>query len=100
MLALSFTVAATAFGAEEAIPSLRPPRDELRASFWQEHGGWVVVIAIILAVAATVWARWNRRPKPAIVQSPEVVARAALEPLRGSAEDSALVAKVSRIVRE
>src|SRR6059036_3471014 len=63
--------------AEEPIPALRPPRDELRASFWEQHG-WVVVLAVVLVLAAlAVWLMWVRRPTPGPIQPPVAIARAA-----------------------
>ena len=88
-----------ALAAEEPIPALRPPRAELRPSFWQQHGWWVAVAAIILLGAVAVWLRWRRRSPPVPVTPPDVLARSALEALRGRPEDIALVAEVSGIFR-
>ena len=88
-----------ALAAEEPIPALRPPRAELRLSFWQQHGWWVAVAAIIVLGAIAVWLRWRQRSTPVPVTPPDVLARSALEALRGRPEDIALVAEVSGIFR-
>ena len=43
-----------AFGAQEEIPPLRPPRPELHPSFWSRHG-WLIVIAVLFVFAALGW---------------------------------------------
>ena len=88
-----------AFAAEEEIPKLRPPHDELQPTFWELHGWWIVAgIALVLTMLAFLIA-WLRRPKPDVVTPPEIRARRALEALRGRAEDAALVVEVTRILR-
>jgi hypothetical protein len=92
-------VSTARLGAADEIPGLRPPRAELRPTFWEQHG-WQIAIAIIVVTGAiALWLKWVRRPKPAIVTPPGGIARSALEMLRGRMEDTALVAEVSRIFR-
>ena len=80
-------------------PLPRPLRTELHPSFWAQHGG-MIMLAAILTVGVVGLCIWRlRRPKPIIVIPPEALARSALESLRGRTEDGALVSDVSRIFR-
>ena len=87
------------FAAAEEIPTLRPPHDELHPSFWEQHGGWLVLAFVLAASAVSLGWKLLRRPKPEIVTPPEVLARRALEILRGRGEDMGLVVEVSQILR-
>jgi len=89
----------TILAAEEEAELLRPPRGELRPGFWSQYGWWVVIAVAICSAALFVWMKLLRRAKPVIVTPPEVMARSALEGLRGRTEDAALVAEVSRVFR-
>jgi Domain of unknown function (DUF4381) len=85
---------------DEKIPPLRPARAELVPSFWEQHG-WVVALGgLVFVVALVILIIWLRRPKPEQVTPPQLIARRALEALRGNAEDAALVTEVSRILRQ
>jgi hypothetical protein len=95
---LSFVCCAT-FAAEEDIPKLRPPHDELQPSFWELHSWWTVVGIVLVLAALAFFIVWLRRPKPEEITPPEILARRALENLRERAEDAALVAEVTRILR-
>jgi hypothetical protein len=95
----SSVAAATNAPAEELMPRLRPPRGEIAPTFWEQYGVWVILAGVIVLgmSAFAVW--WFTRPKPAVVVPPAVQARQALEPLRGHAEDGALLSQVSQILR-
>lgn len=95
---LSF-VCYAAFAAEEDIPKLRPPHDELQPSFWELHGWWTIAGAVLVLAVLAFFIVWLRRPKPDEITPPEILARRALEALRGRAEDAALVVEVTRILR-
>ena len=86
--------------AVEKIPDLLPMREEIPPTFIEEHGWWPIVGAaagvIVLAVIVVLLLR---RKKAAEIIPADVIARRALEPLRGRAEDIALVQAVSAIVR-
>jgi hypothetical protein len=95
---LSF-VCCAAFAAEENIPKLRPPHDELQPSFWELHGWWTVAGIVLVLAALAFFIMWLRRPKPDGITPPEILARRALENLRGRTEDAALVVEVTRVLR-
>ncbi len=100
LLLFSFSLACrSTFAAAEEIPTLRPPHDELHPSFWEQHGGWLVLAFVVVASAVLLGWKLLRRPKPEIVTPPEVLARRALEALRGRVEDMGLVVEVSQILR-
>jgi hypothetical protein len=95
---LSFVCCAT-FAAEEDIPKLRPPHDELQPSFWELHGWWTIAGVVLILAVLALFIAWLRRPKLQDITPPEILARRALENLRGWVEDAALVAEVTRILR-
>ncbi len=87
-------------GAEdERIPPLRPAREELQASFWEQHGWWVVLGGLVALGLLVFLINWLRRPRLQPVTPPQLAARRALEALRGRTEDSALVGEVSQVLR-
>ena len=90
----------SAFAAEGPIPPLRPVRGELAPGFWELYGGWFVLGMALLAAATVAVLRYHRRKNPAIPTPPDVLARQALEILRGRTEDVALVTEVSRLLRQ
>jgi hypothetical protein len=98
LLCFSFFINTT-FGASDEIPPLRPARAEFHPSFWEQHGGWLVAAAIIIAGVAAFWRMLLRQPTTVPVTPPEELARRALESLRGRPEDGALIAEVSQIMR-
>ncbi len=53
-------------------------------------------MVVLGLIALFIW--WLRRPKLVVIEPPEVVARRALEALRGRTEDGALVVEVSHTV--
>ena len=86
-------------GAAE-IPELLPMREEITPTFIEEHGWWPVIgMAAGVIVVAVIVTLLLRRKKAAEIIPADVIARRALEPLRGRAEDTALVQAVSAIVR-
>ncbi len=100
LLSLGYVVGclSAAYARDEA-SSLRPPRAELVPSFWEQHG-WQILLALAVALGGIlIWVKWLRRPDPAIITPPGVIARSALELLRGRVEDAGLVAEVSRVLR-
>jgi len=95
---LSF-VCGAAFAAGEDLSKLRPPHDELQPSFWELHGRWMIAGAVLVLAALALFIAWLMRPKPGEITPPEILARRALEALRGRAEDAALVVEVTQILR-
>ena len=82
------------------IPDLLPMREEIPPTFIEEHGWWPVVgAAAVVIVAVVIVTLLLRRKKTAEIIPADVIARRALEPLRGRAEDTALVQAVSAIMR-
>jgi hypothetical protein len=88
-----------AFAADDAMPKLRPPHDELQPTFWELYGWWTIAGAVLVLAVLAFFIAWLRRPKPDVVTPPEILARRALENLHGRAEDAALVVEVTRILR-
>jgi len=87
----------SALAAGEEIPPLKPPRPELSPS--SQHG-WIAAVAVVVALGVIAfWIAWRRRAKPVTLTPPEVLARSALEALRGKTDNEMLVADVSRILR-
>ena len=82
------------------LPDLLPMREEIPPTFIEEHGWWPIgSAAAVVIVVAVIVTLLLRRKKAAEIIPADVIARKALEPLRGRAEDIALVQAVSAIVR-
>lgn len=82
------------------IPELLPLREEIPPTFIEKHGWWPVIgMAAVVIVVAVIVTLLLRRKKAVEIIPADVIARRALEPWRGRAEDTALVQAVSAIVR-
>ena len=82
------------------IPDLLPMREEIPPTFIEEHGWWPIVgAAAVVIVVAVIVTLLLRRKKAVEIIPADVIARRALEPLRGRAEDTALVQAVSAVMR-
>jgi hypothetical protein len=83
----------------EKIPPLRPPRGEIPPSFWEQHGGSILVWTVVGlgVIGAAIW--FLMRPKAPVVVAPEAAARKALEKLREYPEDGAVLSRVSQVLR-
>lgn len=86
--------------APDEIPPLKPPLEELPATFWEQHGTGVSIasgftIAALCGVA--VWVLRHRKPAPVI--PPDVAALAALAALDGKPETPEVVASTARCLR-
>src|SRR5262249_52431622 len=91
--------AATNDGPELPSSSLRPPRGEISASFWEQYGLWVVLGAVLAlgTFAALIWLLV--RPRPPVPIPPAVQAREELEPLKQKPEEGFLLSDISQILR-
>lgn len=96
---LFFGLVPCASRAAEKFPPLRPPRDLVPATFWEQHFWEMIFGAAAVIGMIVLLARWLRRPKPVVIIPPEVVAWQALEPLGARPEDGQLVEEVSQILR-
>jgi len=85
--------------AAEPLPLLLPPHGELPPTFWEQYGTLAIISGVAGAAAIALLVIWLRRTRPVQLTPPEVVARRALEALRGVPEDGALLMKVSGIFR-
>ena len=96
---LAFSALAATNAELEQIPPLRPARDEIPPTFWEQHGYWIPILAALglFIIIAAVY--FFTRPKQVIVLSPEEEARQALAPLRDQPETGALLSQVSLILR-
>ncbi len=101
LLRMSPLLFAASAGAQAAdkIPDLKPPLRELPPTFWEQHAGVCAGTAVALLAGAAFLSWWLSRPKPAVVTPPAVLARQALESLRGRTEDEPLLRHVSGVVR-
>lgn len=87
-----------AFAAGE-LPPLQPAHHELPPTFWEQHGWAVIIGAVTALVLLALFILFLCRSKPAVVVPPDVLARRALEALRGQEENGMLLMKVSGIFR-
>lgn len=81
------------------LPKLAPPLPELPPTFWEQHSGVVLILAIVALVISAIVSVLALRPKAAVVVPPEVEARRALETLRSRAEDGAVLSRISQTLR-
>ena len=85
--------------ADGDLPPLQPPHSDLLPTFWEQYH-WAVVAGALAALALLILlVVWLRRPRPAIIIPPDVIARRELESLRGQPENGVLLMKVSGILR-
>jgi hypothetical protein len=85
--------------ADGDLPPLQPPHNDLLPTFWEQYH-WAVLAGALAALAVLVLLIvWLRRPRPAIIIPPDVIARRALEALRGQPENGVLLMKVSGVLR-
>ena len=87
--------------ADNRLPNLLPPHGELPPTFWEQNGWSVAIIglATLAILALLVALMLLLRPSRVAVTSPEVIARRALEALRGRPEDGAWLVAVSAVLR-
>ena len=78
---------------------LAPPDGEMPPTFWEQHGTAILLggIALIALAGLILWKRFQ--PAPAVVLTPEAVARQALEKLQGRREDGQVLSESSQILR-
>jgi hypothetical protein len=88
-----------AFAQSPLAPVLRPPHGELPPSFWELHGWQVVLAGAVFLAMVVLGILWSRRPRPVVVEAPIVIARRALEKLRGRSGKDSLDMEVSRILK-
>jgi hypothetical protein len=78
---------------------LLPPLDEMPPTFWEQNAA-VILFATIGVAALLAFFLWLAvRPKPKIMVSPEIQARAVLHQLSAQPEDGAMLSRVSQVVR-
>lgn len=92
-------LAATNISAGDDLAKLRPPREELPPTFWEQQQlpvllGSFVFLALIVVI---VW--YVTRPKPPVIVPPEIRAKQALDPLLTRPEDGIVLSQVSQILR-
>jgi hypothetical protein len=83
----------------QPLPVLRPPRDEISQTFWEQHGWPVIIAAFLIVLFLAALLVLLTRPKRARPEPPEVWARRNLTALQGRAEDGAALMEVSRAFR-
>lgn len=81
------------------IPDLQPPLPEIPPTFWEAHDTQILAGAALTVALALPLARWllrqaRRAPEPA-----DMLARRALEALRGRPDDAATAAEVAHHLR-
>lgn len=81
------------------LSKLQPPHEEIGPSFWEQHGGQIVIAVVVFFALVALCIAWLQRPKPVVITPPVVLARGELEGLQERAENGALLVEVSRVVR-
>jgi hypothetical protein len=94
-----FSIAATNVPSSDDIPPLRPPRDLIPPTYWEQHSTAIIVLSIVAVILVFVLLFLLLRPKSQVVIPPEVQARQALEQLRRKPEDGTVLSRVSQILR-
>jgi hypothetical protein len=81
------------------IPPLRPPRDLIPPTYWEQHSTAIILVVLIVLVLLLVLVLVLLRPKRPVFVPPELQARQALEQLRRKTEDGLVLSRVSQILR-
>lgn len=96
---LAAIAADTSDPADLPASSLRPPRDEILPSFWEQYGTLIILGAVLILALAALAGWLLTRPKPQVQVPFGVQARIELEPLRQNPEDGPLLSRTSQILR-
>jgi hypothetical protein len=97
--AVAACLVSVSLAGEPKLPDLLPARGELPPTYWELHGLVIVGLSAAGVAVLGLLAFWISRPRPPVSVPPDVVARRALEALRGQPEDGVLLMRVSAILR-
>jgi hypothetical protein len=102
ILLTSFLFAFRAQGQEDTneIPQIRPLHAELMPTYWEQHGGLIIALSVVVVLAVSLLIWLATRPRPAVVIPPEILAREALRTLPANLKEGAKLSRVSQILRE
>ena len=83
----------------DQIPPLKPPRGEIPAGYWEQHGVWIIVGALLL-ICLVVWIIWllSRKGKAAETP-PEIEAWQSLIRLRNGPQTGEILSQASRVTK-
>jgi hypothetical protein len=84
---------------DPALSSLKPPRDEILPTFWEQYGVWLVLAAAVALVGMGFLVWRLTRPRPIAPEPWSLRARRELEPLSHHPENGALLSRISQILR-
>ena len=82
-----------------ALPPLAPAYVEIPPSFWQQHGGAILIAGCGLIILAGALAWFLGRPRPPVRVPPAVVARENLAKLRNQPENGRVLSEISQTLR-
>lgn len=85
--------------APESIPDLRPPENVLPPSFWEQHGGLMVVGGVLLLTVAIVGFWCFRRRTQSATPSPLSIAREGLLQLANQPGSDVVAGQVGGLLR-
>lgn len=92
-------LAATNTSPGDELAKLRPPREELPPTFWEQNHWPVILCSILLLAVIGVILWFLTRPKPPVIVPPEIRARQALDLLLNKPEDGNVLSQASQILR-
>ena len=79
--------------------TLRPPRNEIPPSFWEQHGTLLISLGIVAALGLAFLIWYLAQPKRVVELPPEIRARRDLEALVGKPVDLEVLSRASQILK-
>lgn len=96
---LIFVARTTSAQSPDAAPPLRPALPEIPPTIWEQHGGLLVMLGVVVIALLVAAIRWLLQPKPPIIIPIEIQTLNELELLKTPNEDGKTISRVSQVLK-